>query len=241
MNADFTELDYRKTSLGELVLRRRRIHSLEGTEVYEVKLGEAFLMSSLFHEVEEALATLGLEGLEDQRLDVVVGGLGLGYTAAAALKHPMVESLFVIELLEGVIDWHRRGIVPLGAEIMADPRCSVVQGDFFAMAESAGFDPLNAGRRFHAVLLDIDHSPRNLLHPRNAAFYETAGLKSLSAHLHPHGVFALWSDDPPDEEFVANLGQVFAHVEARVVQFWNPLLERNSASTIYISRKAPPG
>ena len=75
MSASFAELDYRQTPLGELTLRRRRVASLDGMEVYEVKLGDAFLMSSLFHEVEVALADLGLAGL-DAPLDVVVGGLG---------------------------------------------------------------------------------------------------------------------------------------------------------------------
>src|SRR6187401_1297178 len=113
--SDFEELDYRSTALGELSLRRRRMLSLEGREVYEVKLGDEFLMSSLFHEGEIALATLGLAGLGksrlpgavdrnapldarlDAHLDVVVGGLGLGYTAAAALDYPGVRSVLVIE------------------------------------------------------------------------------------------------------------------------------------------------
>ena len=60
MSRDFAELDYRKTPLGELTLRRRRVHALGGVDVFEVKLGDAFLMSSLFHEVEVALARLGL-------------------------------------------------------------------------------------------------------------------------------------------------------------------------------------
>ena len=87
MSALFEELDYRKTPLGELSLRRRRMLSLGGIDVYEVKLGDAFLMSSLFHEGEEALAHLGLGELKGDRWEVAVGGLGLGYTAVAALEH----------------------------------------------------------------------------------------------------------------------------------------------------------
>src|ERR1700683_2592405 len=92
MSTDFAELDYRQTPLGELILRRRRILALDGLEVFEVKLGDAFLMSSLFHEVEVALADMGLAAVNAPELDVVVGGLGLGYTAVAALKHPGVRS-----------------------------------------------------------------------------------------------------------------------------------------------------
>src|SRR5438093_13761991 len=114
MSKDFEELDYRQTPLGELTLRRRRVLSLGGLEVFEVKLGEAFLMSSLFHEVEVALAHLGLAPLNAPALDVVVGGLGLGYTAVAALKHQKVKSLLVVEALEPVIEWHNQGLVALG-------------------------------------------------------------------------------------------------------------------------------
>jgi spermidine synthase len=239
MSRDFAELDFRTTPLGDLSLRRRRVASLDDLEIFEVKLGDAFLMSSLFHEVEVALANLGLAALEPGPCDVVVGGLGLGYTAVAALKHAAVRELFVVDALEAVIEWHQRGLVPLGPVLTGDARCRLVQGDFFALAAAAeGFDPVAPGRRFHAILLDIDHSPRNLLHPRHAAFYAPAGLRALAAQLHPGGVFALWSDDAPDAEFLAALHAVFATADAQVVTFPNQLLERESASTVYVARLA---
>lgn len=238
MSRNFEELAYHETPLGELTLRRRRISSLGGIEVYEVKLGDAFLMSSLFHEVEVALAHLGLGELEGGAWDVVVGGLGLGYTARAALEHREVASLLVVEALQPVIDWLQSGLVPLGAELTSDPRTRMLQADFFARAQSAeGFDPLRTKRKFHAVLLDIDHSPRHLLHPRHAAFYQPKGLRSLAAQLHPGGVFALWSDDPPDEEFLGVLDTAFATARAHIVTFPNPLLDDESASTVYVACK----
>jgi spermidine synthase len=239
MSRDFEELDYRETPLGELILRRRRMLSLGGLEIYEVKLADAFLMSSLFHEVEEALAHLGLGELVGERWDVVVGGLGLGYTAVAALEHREVASLLIVEALQPVIEWHRRGMVPLGEKLTSDPRTRLLHADFFALAQSTnGFDPEQPGRKLHAVLLDIDHSPRSLLHPRNAAFYQPEGLRALAAHLHPGGIFALWSDDPPDEEFLELLGGAFATVRAHEVTFPNPLTESESASTVYVAGKA---
>ena len=239
MSRDFAELDFRETSLGELSLRRRRILSLGGMEVFEVKLGDAFLMSSLFHEVEVALAHLGLSELSGDSWDVVVGGLGLGYTAVAALEHREVGSLLVIDALPAVIEWHQRGLVPLGEKLTGDPRCQMVHADFFARARSAeGFDSAQPGRMFHAVLLDIDHSPRHLLAPANAAFYEPEGLRALAAHLHPGGIFALWSDDPPDDEFLDALGAVFETTRAHIVTFANPLLDGTSASTVYVACKA---
>lgn len=239
MSRDFEELDYQKTELGDLILRRRRMLSLGGIEVYEVKLGDAFLMSSLFHEVEEALAHLGLVELNGEQWDVVVGGLGLGYTARAVLEHTQVASLLVVDALKPVIEWHQSGLVPLGEQLTRDPRMRIVHADFFARAKSAdGFDPGQPRRRFHAVLLDIDHSPRDLLHPRNASFYQPEGLRALAAHLHPGGVFALWSDDPPDEEFLGMLDTAFATARAHVVTFPNPVLEAESASTVYVACKA---
>ena len=228
--------------MGELTLRRRRVLSLGGIDVFEVKLGDAFLMSSLFHDVEIALADLGLAELRREACDVVVGGLGLGYTAVAVLAHEEVRSLLVVEALDAVMEWHRCGLVPLGARLTSDPRCRLIHGDFFAFANSEeGFDPCAAGRQFHAVLLDIDHSPRNLLHPRHGGFYEPEGLRKLASHLRPGGVFALWSDDPPDDAFVEALDTVFVQSRAHVVKFPNPLLGRDSASTVYVANKAANG
>jgi spermidine synthase len=233
----FEELDYHQTAIGELTLRRKHIAMFGNLEVYEVKLGDSFLMSSMFHAVEDAVADLGLRELANTECDVIVGGLGLGYTALAALAHPNLRSLTIVEFLEPVIGWHRRGLVPLGNTLSTDDRCSYLQGDFFALAQSAaGF---RDGQKYHAVLLDIDHSPRNLLHDQNAAFYSAAGLTALSTHLHPGGVFAMWSDDPPDDEFLQSLQAVFATARAEVVTFPNPILDSESASTVYIARKAP--
>ena len=239
MSIDFEELDYQQTALGDLILRRRGILSLGGREVFEVKLGEAFLMSSLFHEVEEALATFALADVKHAPRDVVVGGLGLGYTARAALAHPEVRSLMVVEFLQPVIEWHQKGLVPLGAGLTADARCRFLHADFFACAQSTkGFDPEQPQRKFDAVLLDIDHSPDDLLSPQNAAFYAKDGLQALAAHINPGGVFGLWSDDPPDDNFLSTLGQAFSNVRAHVVTFANPLLEEDSASTVYVAEKA---
>jgi spermidine synthase len=235
MGINFEELDYQETELGELVLRRRRMLSLEGVDVFEIKLGASFLMSSLFTKVEIALAELALAELHVDQLDVVVGGLGLGYTARAALENPAVKSVVVIEALSAVIDWHRRGLVPLGAQLTSDPRCRFLHGDFFRLADSDALDPENPGKQFHAVLLDIDHSPQALLHPRHRSFYGDKALRHLAAHLHPGGVFAMWSDDPPEEEFLKTLDLAFGSSRAHIVSFHNPLLDCDAASTVYVA------
>jgi spermidine synthase len=236
MSAHFEEIDWRQTSMGAISLRRRRELSL-GIDVYEVKLDDDFLMSSLFTEGEIALARLGLADLPGADLDVVVGGLGLGYTAQGVLEHARVRSLVVVEALGEVIEWHERELVPLGARLTSDPRCRLVHGDFFAMAGAPwGFDPEAGGRRFHAILVDIDHSPSHVLSPSHTSFYQPAGLRRLSGHLHPGGVFALWSNSPPDEDFISVLANVFADSEAHVVAFHNPLQDREASNTVYVAR-----
>jgi spermidine synthase len=237
MSALFEELDYRETPIGALSLRRRRELTL-GVDVFEIKLGDEFLMSSLFTASEVALARLALASLPGPGLDVVVGGLGLGYTAKAVLEHETVSSLIVIEALDAVIDWHRTGMVPLGHELSADARCRFVHGDFFALAASeAGFDPDAPGRRFDAVLVDIDHSPDALLDAGNAAFYSEAGLALMAGHLRPGGVFGLWSNELADEAFTARLGRVFTNARAEAVTFHNPLQDRPFTQTVYLANK----
>ncbi len=243
---EFEELDYRQTPLGELILRRRTLLPLGNLEVHEVILGDAYLMTSLFTEVERALSRLGLNAAAEAHpdpssLDVVVGGLGLGYTAREALDHDSLGSLVVVDYLEPVIEWHEKGLVPLGPGLVADPRCSFLHGDFFELALGEGFDPTTPGRRFHAVLLDVDHSPSKLLHERHAAFYAAEGLRRLADKLHPGGVFALWSDDPPEDTFMTALDEVFASCDAEVVTFHNPHQDRESASTVYVARTAGQG
>ncbi|WP_422739824.1 spermidine synthase [Micromonospora sp. WMMD729] len=237
MGARFEELAWRETPIGAISLRRRRDPALQ-VEVYEVKLDDEYLMSSLFPVAEIELARLGLADLTGDTLDVVVGGLGLGYTACTALADPRVRTLLVVEAIEDVIDWHRRGLLPFAAGLAEDPRTRFVRADFFAaVAGDEGFDAEAPGRRFDAVLLDVDHSPRNVLHPSHAPFYTPDGLRRLAGLLRPEGVFALWSDDPPDDSFTAALGTVFTTAQAHIVPFANPLTGGQSANTVYVARR----
>ena len=102
----FEELDWCVTPLGTLSLRRRAALGA-GDDVYEVKLGDAFLMSSRFTVGEVELAKRGLAAISGERLDIVVGGLGLGHTADAVLRDDRVRSMLVVEALPEVIGWAR--------------------------------------------------------------------------------------------------------------------------------------
>lgn len=226
----FEELDFQATPMGEISLRRRYDPAAR-TDVYEVRLGDEYLMSSLFTVAERELATLALDRLEDgAALRVLVGGLGLGYTALAALADPRVTELTVVEYSGPVLDWHRRELLPEAAGLVTDPRCRLVQDDFFRLARD------EPPARYDAILLDIDHCPRHVLHPSHAAFYDAAGLRAMARHLADGGVFALWSDDPPDDAFEAELGRVFAEHSAHPVDFANPITGGESSNTVYLAR-----
>jgi spermidine synthase len=228
-----TELGYANTPLGELTLRRRAEPRLGNREIFEVKLGDEYLMSSLFTEAEQQLAVLGLAPLAG-KLDVVIGGLGLGYTAAEALKNENVASLLVIDLFQTVTEWHREGLVPLGSTLCDDPRCELRQGDFFALAHT-GLDAENPDRKFDAILLDIDHSPKHYLDPTNESFYSIEGLTRLRRQLKPKGTFALWSDDPTDADFTAHLITVFGSAVAHDIEFANPYTGSASVNSVYVA------
>ena len=205
------ELDYRVTDMGPLVLRRRWVAAID-QDVVEVILGDEHLMSSLF----------------------TVGEMGLGYTARAALASPRVAWVEVVDALGPVIEWHRAGLVPIGDSLGQEPRCVLSHGDFFGWFDA----PRAEGERYDVVLLDIDHSPRQLLHPDHARFYTAEGLGRVREALTAEGVFAMWSDEGPDDDFLAVLAAVFPAARAEVVAFDNPLTGGASTCTIYVAGPA---
>lgn len=233
MIARFEELDWQETRMGELTLRRRT-DSETGELIYEVKLGDEYLMSSLFTVAEEELARLGLAATDGDSLAILVGGLGLGYTAATALADTRVARLDVIDALPAVIGWHERHLLPVSNALVDDPRTTLVHDDFFAvMRRPAGPDEAP----YDAILLDVDHSPRHTLDPTHADLYTATGLGRLADRLTERGIFALWSDDPPDAEFQAVLASVFDEALAHEVTFDNRLTGGTSSNTVYVARR----
>lgn len=228
------ELAYEMTPLGELTLRRRTEPRLNDHEVFEVKLGDEYLMSSLFTQSERQLATLGLAPLKGD-LDVVVGGLGLGFTAVEALKNHAVQRLLVIELFQAVIDWHQKELVPNGAVLASDFRCELRQGDFFELART-NFDINAPDRRFDAILLDVDHSPEHFLNESNRSFYTIHGLAAVRDQLKPGGVFALWSNDASEAEFTERLRSVFGEATAHDIKYPNRYTGSIAVNAVYVAQ-----
>lgn len=239
MSLLFKEIDSQVSEIGQISLRRRRMPAFGDRDIYEVKLGDEFLMSSMFVEAEEALSTLGLAAVKGDNLSVVVGGLGLGYTAVTALKDERISELMVVDALDTVIGWHQDELVPLGKILNADSRNRYVLGSFFDLAidPRLGFDPDVKGKQLDAILLDIDHSPTEFLDVANASFYTTENLALMAEQLKPNGVFAMWSQNLPEADFETLLRTVFEQVDSHVVKFFNPMQNIVSTNSVYVCVK----
>lgn len=221
-----------ETSLGPLCLRRRLTRSEPQRQVTEITLNHEFLMSSLHTDSERALAELALAQLSGDHLMVLVGGLGLGYTAQAVLESPRVSSLQVVEFLQPVMQWLADGLIPLAAILQADPRLVVTQGDIYARLAGAPQSVV-----YDAILVDVDHSPEDQLSSANAPFYTPAGIARAAQHLRPGGVLALWSyaeHTPTLEAMRQHLVEVVAHP----VTYENQHVHESFTDWIYTGRRS---
>jgi spermidine synthase len=167
---------------GELVLCRR------GEEMV-IRVGGKDLMSSRMHGSEEELARRACAGLAGAPR-VLVGGLGLGYTLRAALDAlPAGGSVTVAELVPAVVEWNRGPLAPLAGRPLDDPRVTVEIADVGAVIR-------RPGKRWDAILLDVDNGPVALTRRANQALYGATGVSVAKAALRPGGVLAVWSASP---------------------------------------------
>lgn len=171
---------------GELVLRRRVI---DGRDAVELVAGGVLLMDSADTCTERALATRSLDVLGGTGRHVVVGGLGLGYTACTLLDDSRVARVTVVEIEPALVAWVRDGLVPGQARLLDDVRLEVVVGDV------ADVVPRMPTGSVDAVLLDVDNGPGFLAHPANARLYSRPVLSAVAGRLRRPGVLAVWSAD----------------------------------------------
>ena len=161
--------------VGEVVLRRRGVHT-------ELIVNGAFVMDTVDVSTEIDLAALALRRHRNPAR-VLVGGLGLGFTAAAVLADPRVDLVRVVEIADPLLDWARRGLLPTD---LGDDRLQLVAGDIAgALAEPAD--------RWDLVLLDVDNGPGFLVRDDNADLYAVTGLRAAAGALAPGGTLAIWS------------------------------------------------
>jgi spermidine synthase len=187
---------------GELVLRRR----YDGArEVLELRANGVFVMDTAETSSEEALAREALAFVEHPR-QVLVGGLGLGFTLRTVLADPRVERCTVVEIEEALVGWLRDGTVPGGPALLGDPRVEVRVAD---VAEAlTGADPA----AYDLVLLDVDNGPGYLVHVANAELYRPTFLTATRRVLRPAGAVVVWSA-APEPALLATLGEAYDRAE----------------------------
>jgi spermidine synthase len=222
-------LAYEPSPLGILCLRRRELLSQPGTIVTEVTLNHEFLMSSLYTDSERALARTALRMHSGNERRVLVGGLGLGYTAREALLADRVARVEVVELLPQVIDWLARGLVPLSSELRDERRLVVTQGDVYRRLAGPPDDLLDV------ILIDVDHSPEERLGEQSARFYTTQGLLAARRHLAADGVLAVWSY-AESSPFADALHEVFEEVRVDPVTYDNRLIDQQQTDWLFFAR-----
>ena len=222
-------LAYEPSPLGPLCLRRRELLSQPGTIVTEVTLNHEFLMTSLYTDSERGLASTALQMHSGTDLRVLVGGLGLGYTAREALLPSRVARVEVLELLPQVIGWLAKGLVPISSELNNQQRLVVTQGDVYRKLAGP------ADELFDVILIDVDHSPDERLEDASTSFYTTDGLMAARRHLAAGGVLAVWSY-AESSTFADALRSVFRQVHVKSVTYDNHLIDQQLTDWLFFAR-----
>ena len=199
------------TSTGEWQLQRRPAPSGAGQGVwhYEIICNGVFLMASYNRESDRQLGTLALERVEGDALRVLIGGLGIGFTAQAVLEDARVDQLDVVEVEPVIAAWHRTYCASLCGRPLEDPRTHLIEQDLFDV-------PL-APRSWDAILLDTDNGPDWLARDANARLYRAPMLERFLSALTRRGVLAFWSAAPAPE-FSERLADLAGRVEAVEVE-----------------------
>ena len=169
---------------------------------FSIRVNGCELMNSRVHGSEDALADLACARIGNRPAPrILIGGLGMGFTTAAALHRLDVESRVVVaELVPQVVEWNRKFFGELTGNPLHDPRVTVREADVALILQSE----LQA---YNAILLDVDNGPEGLTRKSNSWLYTEAGAKAAFAALQPAGVLAVWSAGP-DMAFARRLRRV---------------------------------
>jgi spermidine synthase len=211
--SDIDILDSADTPIGEIYLSRRELLNQPGAWVYSVGIDGKLLMSSVSPRSERQLATSGLAMHRGgHRLRVLIGGLGLGYTAQAALESSRPSTVRVVDSMDFVIRWLKEGLLPISEQLNADERLELIQSDVYADL----LGPPSA--TWDLILIDVDHSPDDPLEPSSSAFYTTEGQERVAEHLAPGGVLGVWSAHDNDS-FAAVLDEAYPETSREHVRW----------------------
>lgn len=186
------------------------------------------LMNSRVYNSEKVLSQLGCAHISHtDGAQVLVGGLGMGYTLAAALKSVNATStVTVAELIPEVVEWNKGALGECAGYPLNDPRTQIHIGDVRELlgVKQAIYD---------AILLDVDNGPEGLTHSDNNWIYSLDGLKAIFTTLRVNGVLAIWSAGP-DYLFTVRLKNAGFSVDTRTVRA-RP--GKGSKHTIFLAKK----
>jgi spermidine synthase len=220
---EYAEVARAESERGEVVLRRRREE--RAADALELRVNGVFVMDTKETGSEIELAAAALELVEDPR-DVVVGGMGLGFTTQRVLADPRVERVVVVEIEEALVGWMRDGTVPHGPSVLADKRIRVVVADIvMAVTEATS--------TYDLVLLDVDNGPGYLVHQTNEVVYEREFLAATKRILNPGGALVVWSANPAPA-LAATMEEVFGNCTEH--RYDVLLQERSEEYLLYLSR-----
>ncbi|MEV0472217.1 spermidine synthase [Streptomyces prunicolor] len=184
-------LDRREGPYGEVVLRRHG-------ELLQIIANGCFLMDTSDGRSERLLVDAARGALDSRPEtgvlpDVLIGGLGVGFSLAHAAADPRWGRITVVEREPAIVEWHRSGpLSALSAAALADPRTDIVKTDLVAFVNETC-------ATFDALCLDIDNGPDWTVTDSNETLYSQAGLASCARVLRPDGVLAVWSAQPSPE------------------------------------------
>jgi spermidine synthase len=224
---EYVEVARAESERGEVVLRERHDPDAQAAPVLELRVNGVFVMDALETTSERGLATAALAQVEEPRA-VLVGGLGLGFTAHEVLSDVRVERLAVVEVEEALVGWLRDGTVPHGPTFLADERLTVVIADIrVALAEARP-------ESYDLVLLDVDNGPDFLVYDANASVYEAEFLHVVRGVLRPGGAVVVWSASQ-SPELQRALADVFG--SATPIPFDVRLQGRDEQYWLYVARR----
>ncbi len=218
MNENRLEIIERCTTpRGEIQLQRR------GTD-YEIISNGTFLMATYNGESEKQMVKAALDACETDDCSVLIGGLGVGYSLAAALRDPRVGHVTVVEIEQKIIEWHRTYLSGFSEHALDDKKTTVIHADLIQWIPQTR-------ESFDAICLDIDNGPDWTVFEENHVLYENGGLEALSLLLNPGGAVSFWSASS-SQLFLQRLRTYFSEVEELAVE-----QKRNAPDYIYIARK----
>ncbi len=188
-------------------LSSEELHLYQRGSEYSIWIGQTQLMTSQTHGSEERLGELACQPLATKRKpQLLIGGLGMGFTLAAALRQlPPGAQVTVAELIPAVVAWNRGPLAHLAGHPLGDHRVTVREMDVAVILRTPD-------RPFDAILMDVDNGPEGLTREENDWLYDFTGLGITYAALKPGGVLTVWSSHP-DQAFTRRLRQVGFTVE----------------------------